>query len=116
MVSLQKDHKETWSHCKTRAVMPTKNFALESMDVIISKVLTQFRKDLKFRIFDTDEALENIKGLGKIKSGEFMFSLDIEAMYPSIPTDKNALDITQSFIIKHEKDKECYNEIYGIYI
>ena len=63
---------------------------------------------MNFRIFDTKEALENIKSLEKIKSGEFMFSLDIEAMYPSIPTDKKALDIIEAFITKHEEGKELF--------
>ena len=106
--SLQKDHKDSWPHCKTRAVMPIKNSALESMDVIVSKVLTQYGKDLKFRIFDNDEARTNIKGVGKIKPGEFMFSLDIEAMYDSVPTNDKAQEIIKDFITKHQQGKEFF--------
>ena len=42
----------------------------------------------------------NIK-LKKISRGSFMFSLDIKNMYPSLPTNDEAIDIIKSFMLKH---------------
>lgn len=37
-----------------------------------------------------------------------MFRLDIESMYPSIPTNNEVLEVIKNFLIKYKDDKELY--------
>ena len=53
LTNFYKDHKEIFPNCKTRPVMPVKFSAIENIDLIINKILSQLNPYLNFRIFNT---------------------------------------------------------------
>ena len=83
--------------------MPIKNSAIERIDIIVSKVLTQFTPYLTYRVPSTDAVINNLKQIKHIGSNDFLFSIDVVSMLPSIPTNKEALDDIKKFLLKHSK-------------
>ena len=99
--SFQKDHKDSYPNTKVRAVMPGKGSAVEKMDILISKVLGQISPFLKFRVFNAKEFQDKIKNVNLPKE-KFMFSLDVAEMYPTLPTNDEALKITLEYLTKYQ--------------
>ena len=102
LYQLSKDHKPLWPNCKVRAVMPIRNSAIEKIDILVSKILTQYSPYLTYRIQNTEKVIQSLKNC-KLKEGEFIFSLDIEAMFDNIPTCQKALDVIKNFMEKHKE-------------
>ena len=47
-----KDHKSTFPECKVRPVQPVKGSAIEKIDILVCRILTQLRSGLKYRVFN----------------------------------------------------------------
>ena len=99
---------------KARPVMPIKYSAIERIDIIVSKVLTQFTPYLKFRTLSTDGITDKLKDLKYIGYNDFMFSIDVDSMFPSIPTCSEALKVIESFLTKNSKHLGI--DLYGFKI
>ena len=108
LYTLVKDHKETFPNCKPRPVAPIKYSALENLDITINKILTQFNPFLKYRIFNTKAIIEKLNNIKSIKPHQFIFSLDIKEMFPTLPTDESALLAIKSFLEKHISKVNLY--------
>ena len=100
--ALTKDHKPTWPDCKARAVMPMRNSPIEKIDILVSKILTQYSPYLTYRMKNTEEVIQGLKNC-KLKEGEFMFSLDVEAMFDNTPTCEKAIKVIKDFMEKHSE-------------
>ena len=111
---LLKDHKIEWPNCKARPVMPIKYSSIERIDIIVSKVLTQFTPYLKYRVTSTDAVREKLKDIKYIDRNDFIFSIDVEAMFPSIPTCSEALKVIEEFLNKNYKNLGI--DLYGFKI
>ena len=107
LYSLSKDHKPDWPDCKARAVMPIKNSSLEKIDILVSRILTQYRPFLTYRVDNTEGIIQKLKNC-KISTGEFMFSLDVEQMFPNIPTCHRALEVIKLFMEKYAEHIDFY--------
>ena len=71
------------------------------MDILVSKVLGQISPFLKFRVFNAKEFQAKIKNVNLPKE-KFMFSLDVAEMYPTLPTNDQALKIILEYLNKYQ--------------
>lgn len=104
-----KDHKPAFPDTKVRVVQPIINSAVEKIDMIVSKILIQINQLLPHRVKSTDEFLHKIQNQYPDNTtvpnfSGFQASLDVENMYPTLPTDESALNIIKTYIERY-KDK-----------
>ena len=103
-----KDHKPTFPNTKVRVVQPINNSAVEKIDMIVSKVLIQINQLLPNRVKSTDEFLHKLRSTYPNNmtvpnsANGFQASLDVENMYPTLPTDDEALNVIKSYIEKYK--------------
>ena len=103
-----KDHKPTLPNTKVRVVQPINNSAVEKIDMIVSKVLIQINQLLPNRVKSTDEFLHKLRSTYPNNmtvpnsTNGFQASLDVENMYPTLPTDDEALNVIKSYIEKYK--------------
>ena len=103
-----KDHKPTFPNTKVRVVQPINNSAVEKLDMIVSKVLIQINQLLPNRVKSTDEFLQKLRSsypnnMTVPNSADgFQTSLDVENMYPTLPTNDRALNVIKSYIEKYK--------------
>ena len=89
-----------------RPVQPIHNSPIANLDIL---VLTQVRSYLTYRIDNTQQIREKIKDYGPIKNGDFLFSLDVKQMYPSLPTCDEALMVIRKKLQKHAQHIDFFN-------
>ena len=99
---LAKDHKPNFPNVKIRAVQPIIGSAIEKLDILVSKVLIQITPLLEFRCISTDDFLGRLNDIPLITTPHIQASIDIESMYPTMPTDNTAMDIIHSYIMKYK--------------
>ena len=71
LYTLIKEHKEEFPNCPPRPVAPIKYSALENIDIIINKILSQFNPHLKYRIFNTKTIIEKLKTINSNSTSTF---------------------------------------------
>ena len=122
---LGKDHKASFPDCKLRMVQPVKGSAIERLDLITGKVLTQILPLLKYRVDSSQRFIEKMfisvgereesEGNGhgrhnKKKEEEentaihqlHLRSIDVENMYPTLPTSDTALEVLLTYLLQHQ--------------
>ena len=110
---MAKDHKPTFPDTKVRVVQPINNSAIEKMDMVVSKILIQINQLLPNRVKSTKEFItklhntypENIAVGNHIN---FQASLDVENMYPTLPTDERALEVISRYIEEYKSRIDLY--------
>ena len=132
---LGKDHKASFPDCKLRMVQPVKGSAIERLDLITGKVLTQILPLLKYRVDSSQRFIEkclspwvrreesegNGHGRHNKKREEGgntaihqlqLCSIDVENMYPTLPTSDTALDVLLTYLLQHQHniDQKALNE------
>ena len=107
MKCFMKDHKDTFPHCKVRPVQPVKGSAIEKFDIILSKILGQLSPFLTYRIFNSKEFQDKIKGY-TITEGQHMISLDLEGMYENLPNDRKAMEVIELYLEKYVIDIDTF--------
>ena len=97
---LAKDHKPGFPNVKLRIVQPVKGGAVEKLDFLVSRVLTQILPTLPHRVASTDEFIQlKLKPLQQsLPLDVHQTSLDMESMYPTIPTDERAMSVVLRYI------------------
>ena len=103
-----KDHKPSFPECKVRPVQPVKNSAIENLDILIYKVLSQLLPHLKYRIENTGIVLDKIKNSSPLQPDDFLFSLDICSMYQSLPIDDISLRIIRDKLKEHQDSIDLF--------
>ena len=98
-----KDHKDSFPDCKVRPVQPVRGSAIEKLDILVSKILTQLGSVLTYRVFNSKQFQEKVK-CHKIPTGKVMVSMDVVSMFETLPTDEKALGVIRTYLEKH-KDK-----------
>lgn len=106
--TMAKDHKPDFPDTKIRPVQPVKHSAIEKMDTLVSKILVQILPLLTHRIGNSKKFQEKIKD-PILDTSYIQASLDIENMYPTMPTDNSAINIIKSFLIKHQSSIDTYS-------
>ena len=87
--------------------------AIEKVDILVSKILTQLQPFLKYRAGNSDKARANIIELNKNLPKHYLItSLDIVNMYPNVPINPEALNVVKKYLAKHQKDINMYG--FGI--
>ena len=83
---LAKDHKSSFPDCKVRVVQPIHGSAIEILDQITSKVLTQVLPHLKHRVKSGDDFIAKCLASNTLHGNHepYQASLDIESMYLKI--------------------------------
>ena len=91
---LAKDHKSGFPEVPLRVVQPVKGGALETLDLIFSRVLTQVLPDLPHRVKSADIFIQDhLRPLtNHLPRGTYQASFDVVSMYPSMPTCNRAMD------------------------
>lgn len=97
LYSFQKDHKSDYPDCKVRPVQPIGQCAIYKIDIMVSKILSQVLPHLSFRVKSKGHYIETLKTLDP-KQVQFMASLDIENMYPTIPISNEAVKIVKDYL------------------
>lgn len=106
---MAKDHKKGFPETsKVRVVQPISNSAIEKLDYLVSKVLVQIVKRLNHRVDSSATFKKRLKALHNLPPDVFQASIDMENMYPSLPTDDKALNIVYGYIRKHFDHIEMY--------
>ena len=97
---LAKDHKSSFPNTKLRVVQPVSGSAVEKLDVIVSRVLIQVLPSLQYRVNSADDFI--LQHIGPLQStlppNIHQASLDMEQMYPSLPTNDKAMNIVQDYL------------------
>ena len=101
---LLKDHKAGFPHCNIRPVQPVTNSAVEKIDLLVSRVLTQITPLLSYRAKDATEFKTRLRSLNTPPAGSFMTSLDIVNMYPSMPTNERAMQVIGRYLETHQNN------------
>ena len=103
---MAKDHKKGFPDCKVRAVQPVAGGAVDKVDFIVSRVLSQILPKLRHRVTGSECFIRTrLKGLlEKPPDRAFQASIDVEAMYPSLPTENEALEIIHQYIRKYSSE------------
>ena len=103
-----KDHKPQFPDTKVRVVQPITNSAIDKMDLLVSKVLTQIIAKLPNRVDSSRSFLKEMKTkFGTeltVPPGCIHASLDVENMYPTIPTCDRALNILRHYLLKYKSE------------
>jgi len=105
---LLKDHKAGFPHCNIRPVQPVTHSAVEKIDLLVSKVLTQITPHLTYRAKDTTDFKTRLRSLPTPPKHSFMVSLDIVNMYPCMPTDERALGIIAEYIEAYKEEIDLF--------
>ena len=107
--SLKKDNKPEFPNTKIRPIQPGAKSAIENMDILVSKILTQIKTHLKYRIGNTADAQDKIKEINRTLPNNYIIvSLDIANMYPTVPINKEALKVIESYLIKYKEEIEMF--------
>ena len=107
---LMKDHKEEFPHCKVRPLQPISGSAIAHLDLIVSHILGQCRKFHNFSVSNSTTLRKKIQGLLPLPPNTFQFVMDVENMYPSLPTDQTAIDTVHT----HLKKYACEIDMMGL--
>ena len=122
---LGKDHKASFPDCKLRMVQPVKGSAIGRLDLITGKVLTQILPLLKYRVDSSQRFIEKClspwvrreesegNGYGRHNKKReeggnttihqlHLCSIDVESMYPTLPTSDTALDVLLTYLLQHQ--------------
>ena len=102
--ALGKDHKPTFPECAVRAVQPISGSAVEKLDLIVSKVLSQVIPYLPLRTSSSEAFIRD--HLHPLLSSHpntplHQVSLDMVSMYPSLPTDSRAMRVVADYLMQH---------------
>ena len=102
---LIKDHKKKDENGEypIRPVASVKGTPIEKVDWILSEILNQGLSKVKAHIRDGDDIIEEIN---KVETGKTIFSLDVEALYPSVPIHKGITAVTR--LLLNNRDIETY--------
>eukprot|EP00116_Pleurobrachia_bachei_P002376 sb/3462638/ len=97
---LAKDHKPQFPHCKVRVVQPVKGSAIEKLDIVVGRVLSQITRHLTYDVPSAQSFIEtHLRPLSAQQSQIFQVSMDIESMYPSLPTGDRALTVIHQYLM-----------------
>ena len=106
---LAKDHKPDFPNTKVRVVQPIAGSAVEKLDVIVASVLSQLLPLLRYRVDSSKTFIsqclapwiegENTPQL--LGPEHVIVSMDIESMYPSLPTNNIATDYIRCYLEEH---------------
>ena len=103
---LANDHKPSFPNTKVRVVQPITNSAIEKMDLLVSKVLTQITDRLPNRVKSSQDFIAKMKSkYGNdivIPQGCIQASFDVENMYPTMPKCEKALTILRGYLLKYD--------------
>ena len=110
---MTKDHKPSFPNTKVRVVQPINNSAIEKLDMAVSKVLIQINQLLPNRVKSTKDFLTKLRNtypdnITVSSSVSFQASLDVENMYPTLPTDERALQVILSYIEDYKENINLY--------
>eukprot|EP00116_Pleurobrachia_bachei_P008329 sb/3468591/ len=100
---LGKDHKPSFPDTKVRIVQPVTGSAVEHLDRIVGKVLTQILPRLRYRVDSSRTFIDRCLTPHRDYTG-YMCSFDVESMYPTLPTCSRALDILRSYLERYEPE------------
>ena len=106
MYPMAKDHKATFPNTKVRVVQPITNSSIEKLDMVVSRVLVQVTQKLPNRVKSSADFITKLwreypHDLA-VSGNWFQASLDVENMYPTMPTDERALGIIHQYLTKYK--------------
>ena len=104
--ALGKDHKPDFPHTKVRLVQPISGSAIHQLDFLVSKVLTQLVPLLPFRVNSSKVFIEDtiIPIRAQTHPELYQVSMDMVAMYPSLPTDHSAMRVIRQYLNDHHDE------------
>eukprot|EP00116_Pleurobrachia_bachei_P007704 sb/3467966/ len=104
--ALGKDHKSEFPHTKVRLVQPIAGSAIHQLDFLVSKVLTQLGPLLTFRVNSSKVFIEDtiIPIRAQTHPELYQVSMDMVAMYPSLPTDQSAMTVIRQYLNDHHEE------------
>ena len=111
--SMGKDHKSNFPNCKLRMVQPISKSAVEKLDVITGKVLTQILPLLSFRVDSSKSFIRDCLSDWTTKGdllhrGYHIASFDVESMYPTLPTCQTSLDVLLQYLINYQDQIDTF--------
>ena len=99
---LLKDHKAGFPDCKVRTIQPVRGSAVENFDTLLGLIFGQCRRFHRYTVCNSVQFLERIKGL-TVHTESIQFSMDIESMFPSLPTCERAVGVVEKHLNRHRE-------------
>eukprot|EP00116_Pleurobrachia_bachei_P002151 sb/3462413/ len=113
---LAKDHKPDFPNTKVRVVQPVAGSAVEKLDVIVASILSQLLPLLRYRVDSSSTFISSclapwVEGGHTLPTpapilgpDHVIVSMDIESMYPSLPTHRMAMEVLLDYLQEHKDD------------